>query len=153
MIAFLFRRNHFILDLLVSLLWGAYLGYFLRNESDSGVEYHPDLYVKAAIVGAISSLIAWLISFLIRAKTCRLRTLLLYVFLQPLFFGLGYRGMMFVEWMNWNPWTVTNLWNELKLAFGLAVVYSIPFVFLVFLSRSLAYFMKCLWMAINPRLR
>jgi hypothetical protein len=137
---FLFTRNHFVLDLLASLSFGGYLGYSIRVESDSGIEYHPDLYFKAAIVCGFAMLIAVVISSLLQAKLRLFPSFLVLAVLGPLFFGIGYRGMMFFEWLNSMPYSGKALTEEIGAVLTGALFFLIPFALYLFAVRLFVYF-------------
>jgi len=95
--------------------------------------------LRAAIVGSVSLLIAFAISSAIQYKFRLVPNFLLLSVIGPLFLGLGYRGMIYLEWLDRMPFAFGDLMQEVSSAF-VALILSVPFVIYLLLSRLLAYY-------------
>lgn len=138
---FLFVKNHFLLNSLAAVSFGAWLGYNLRVEADSGLENQPDLYFQAAFACALSMLIAVVISHLLQNWFRLIPSFLLVGFLAPLFFGLAYRTSILVEGLGWASVSISDLREEFGASVVIAFIFGlIPFVIYLLVIRLVAYF-------------
>ena len=151
---FIFSRNHFILDLLLSVPFGTYLGYWSWLSADSE-GHHPEGLYRAALVGAASFLTAFLLSFFFQYKFRLFPSFLLIVILGPLFFGISYRGMIYLDWLEYTPFSMGGVAEQGKYALGLAVFIAIPFLICVLLIRVFAFLAMTLirQLRADPKLR
>jgi len=135
---FLLYKQHHFLDLLVSISFGVHFGYSSRREADSGDVSDPETLLKAAIVCGTSFFVAFLLSILLQYKVRRLPSFFWLVVIGPLFFGIGYRAMMYSEWLQNRPFSITAfVAQDGGQALGLALVHTIPFLFCILAARAI----------------
>lgn len=136
---FLFFKHHFILDLVVSLAFGSYAGYQGRLEAESG-EFHPDLLWRAALVGGVAFGIAWVVSSTLQHRFRLSLSMLWIMILGPSFFGIGYRGMVYLEGLQDKPFSIADfIAIEGKYVLALAVFHVVPFLLCLLMLRVFTY--------------
>jgi hypothetical protein len=133
---FFFRKNLFLLDLTVSIVFGAYLGRYMQLAADSG-EHHPDKLIGSLLVGGFSFLLAFAVSWIASFKFSKSLGWLVLLFGGPLFFAISSRAVMFIQGERAFS-TIEFLRNDLQTYLMLALLLAIPFFVILMVSRIIA---------------
>src|SRR5437762_2893101 len=101
MIEFVLKKSLWSLDAMASVSFGAYLGYELQVEAESG-DTHLNRILLSAFIGGISYLLAYAASFILRKRIARVPSWLWLVIVGSMIFAFGNAVVIFSV-ISWNP--------------------------------------------------
>src|SRR5262249_47422259 len=120
---FLFHKRHNFADPIVAVAFGAYCGYEGVLSSYSGDPADPNVLFRFAVFCGAALFIASLVAAVLQSRFERIPSFLPISILGPLFFGIAYRGTIYIEWSKTAPFSMNAIMQG-QYALGLALIYA-----------------------------